>query len=803
MKYFKVLLIIIFIFSFSYSETAVNDNSRPKIGLVLSGGGALGVAHIGILKVIDSLNIPIDYIAGTSMGGIAGGLYALGYKGHDLEQLIQTLDWIDIFNDMPDRNLRSHFQKKDDGKYQFDFGISKGSIFVPSGLIHGQKISMLLANLTNQFEQIENFDDLPIPFRCVAVDLITGNEVILKEGSISKALRSTMSIPSAFNPVQWGDSLLIDGGLLNNLPVDVVKEMGADIVIGVNVSLSTNPTANLNSAVGILERSITIPASNRSNQNISNIDVYVEPELSGYTGTDFTNRKVKRILEIGKNAANEAIPDLLRICEENKIQLETAKFYEPKIIRNIYIGGNKVKSAQHLRNKLNIFQGDTLNISILEGRIASIKLSENLKNVAYEFVDVDNNEVDILLNIEENIIPTIYRISVRGNKTIPFSFIYRFIGINPTDSFDINLLNQRIDELYGLGYFETISYEIEPIEPNSIHLIFVIKEASQSLLRLGFTYDETSKFIGTANIVSTRVLIPGLRFEGTMRFAGLFDFRAKLYYPFRANDISIYPFIQTYHKNIPTDIFGTTGSKIARYNDRSLSWSTGIGFLSSKNWSTEIEYNNEYMDVTPEVAYPDSSQFPSWDDKISSIRLNTIHDSRDDVNIPMKGLLINFHYEGSSSILNTDVTYNKFELNIDYYKSFGNKHTLRIFSQFGISNDDLPTYKWFFYGGPNRLVGADKYELSYYRTSIFGIDYRFKLIDNLYFKTLYNIVPNYNGDFYPIESENIHGYGIGLKYNTILGPIELIISQGNKITTDKTSQMKNVFYLRFGYNLPY
>ena len=125
--------------------------------------------------------------------------------------------------------------------------------------------------------------------------------------------------------------------------------------------------------------------------------------------------------------------------------------------------------------------------------------------------------------LRKNIIPTIFRVSVRGNKSIPFSFIYRFIGVMPTDTLDINLLNQRIDELYGLGYFETISYEIEPVSENSIHLIFVIKEATQSLLRLGFTYDEYYKFIGSVNLVSTKVLIRGLRFESTMHFSGIFD----------------------------------------------------------------------------------------------------------------------------------------------------------------------------------------------------------------------------------------------------------------------------------------
>ena len=802
-KYLKItIFILIIIFSHSFVEAAnFNDDDRPKIGLVLSGGGALGFAHIGMLQVIDSLNIPIDYIAGTSMGGIAGGLYALGYTGDDIEQLVQNIDWIDIFTDMPERKMQSYFQKKDDGKYQFSFGFSKGNITVPSGLIHGQKISMLLSNLTNKYEQIENFNNLKIPFRCVAVDLYTGNEVILKNGSISKALRSTMSIPSAFNPVEWGDSLLIDGGLLNNLPVDVVKDMGADIVIAVNVSLSTKSITNLNSALKILERTIAIPASNRSNENIKDVDLYVEPELSDYLNTDFGNRKIIKIIEKGKIAANKAIPKLIQICDKNGFKLENISSSKIRTIRNIYIGGNKNLSTEYINKLLNINSNDYLNIDTLEARISSIKLSEDLYSIDYELSEINDNQVDILLNIQENTKPTIYRVSVRGNKSIPFSFIYRFLGVAPTDTLDIDLINKRIDELYGMGYFETISYEIEPVDDDSIHLIFIIKEATHSLLRLGFMYDETSKFIGTLNLVSTKVFVPGLRFESTLRFSGLFDLRAKLYYPFRLNDISVYPYIRTYNKSFLIDIYGSTGSKVARYNDRSASWGAGFGFLSSKNWATEIEYNSEYIDVNPNVALPDTIQFPSWKDELHKLQVSTTFDNRNDVIIPKKGTLLNITYEGSSELLNTDVLYNKYELNLEYYKTYRKRHTFRLFTQFGHSNDKLPIYKWFYYGGPNKLVGAEKNEFVHYRTSIFGIDYRFMITDKLYLKTIYNIAPNYGGDFYPIELKTIYGYGFGLKYVTYLGPLELIFSRGTEITSESKAEMKSVFYLRFGYYL--
>lgn len=801
MKYIKIFLLIILIFSFLLAEITENDYTRPKIGLVLSGGGALGFAHIGILEVIDSLNIPIDYIAGTSMGGIAGGLYSLGYNGYDIEQLVHTIDWIDIFTDMPERKYQSYFQKKDDGKYQFIFGFSKGEISLPTGLIYGQKISLLLSNLSSKFEQIDNFDDLPIPFRCVAVDLITGNEVILKKGSISKALRATMSIPTIFNPVQWGDSLLIDGGLLNNLPVDVVRNMGADIVIAVNVSLSTKPTSNLNSALKILERSITIPASNRSIENIKNVDIYIEPDLTGYGSAEFSIRKINKIINIGKLSANNAIPELIQICQKYNIELDTTRHSKTKIIRNIYVGDNNNISTNYILDHLNINHGDTLNIRKLKINIASLKLNYKIKNIDYEFSEVNENELDLLLRVEENSMPTIYRISVEGNKTIPFSFIYHFLGISPSETLDVNLINERIDELYGLGYFETITYEIEPVDEDSIHLIFIIKEASQSLLRLGFTHDETYNFIGSVNLVSTKILIPGLRFEGIMRFAGLYDLSAKLYYPLRYNEISIYPFLQSYSQAIKLDMYRAVGDEIALYKKRLTNWSAGIGLLSNENFSTEVEYNDELLKVSPKISASDTSEYPEWKDRIKSIRGRLIYDNRDDVIFPRKGMLLDMKYEGSLEILNTDILYDKYEINIDYFKSIGVRHTFRLFAQLGIGNENLPPYKWFFYGGPNRLVGYALNEFAYFHTSIFGIEYRYKVIDNLYLKAIYNTVPNYNENYYPIDLNMLTGYGIGIKYNTILGPLELILSRGDKLNYINISEKKNVLYFRFGYYL--
>src|SRR6056297_2086311 len=224
----RLILILIFLLLVgNINPCKAAPVNRPKVGLALSGGGALGLAHIGILKKIDSLEIPVDYIAGTSMGGLVGGLYACGYSAKQIEKIVDDINWEHLFRDVPARKHLPYFVKQDLHKYQFNINMNKFQPEMP-GVINGQKVELLLSRLTYKYNTVRNFDKLPIPFRCVSVDLVSGTEVIHKSGVLSEALRATMSVPSIFAPVKMGDSLLVDGGLLNNIPVDVVKNMGGD-----------------------------------------------------------------------------------------------------------------------------------------------------------------------------------------------------------------------------------------------------------------------------------------------------------------------------------------------------------------------------------------------------------------------------------------------------------------------------------------------------------------------------------------------------------------------------------------------
>ena len=212
-------------------------NDRPRIGLVLGGGGARGYAHIGVIKKLEELRVPYDYIAGTSMGSIVGGFLSTGMQSDELDKVVRDADWDDLFKDSTEREDLPYRRKADDalGLFGPKLGIGKDSSLLPRGVVSGQKVIFMFESVASQRVNTSNFDQLPIPFRAIATDIVSGEMVVIADGELSMAMRASMAVPAVFDPVRRGDHLLVDGGLVRNLPVDVAREMGADVIIAVDV----------------------------------------------------------------------------------------------------------------------------------------------------------------------------------------------------------------------------------------------------------------------------------------------------------------------------------------------------------------------------------------------------------------------------------------------------------------------------------------------------------------------------------------------------------------------------------------
>ena len=297
----------------SVAAVAAAPLTRPRICLVLSGGGARGMAHIGVLKTLEELKIPIDCIAGTSMGAIVGGLYASGMTAAQIDLTMRSLDWQEAFRDAPPRRDLAFRRKQDDRNFlvKLPLGLKHGKVLLPKGFIQGQKLQETLRQLTLPFSNSTNFDLLPTPFRAVATDLETGNAVLMDKGDLAIAMRASMSAPGVFAPVELNGRLLVDGGLAENLPINVARAMQADILIVSDVSFPLQPRSDLNSALSISNQMLAILVrkdSDRQRASLGPQDILIEPNLGPATSTDFASPQA--IITHGEDAAREMIPRL-------------------------------------------------------------------------------------------------------------------------------------------------------------------------------------------------------------------------------------------------------------------------------------------------------------------------------------------------------------------------------------------------------------------------------------------------------------------------------------------------------------
>ncbi len=300
----------------SAEQSNTTPSSRKKVGLALGGGGAKAVAHINVIKVLEEAGIPIDYIAGTSMGAIVGGLYSIGYTTTELDSLVRTQNWMEVLSDHIERADRFYSERINVDRYIARYNLSSDSnIGIPQGILPGENVLNMLNELTIGYHSMDSFDDLPIPFACVAYDMVSGQEYVARSGSLPMAIRASMSIPIAFMPVILDSMTLVDGGIYNNFPVDVVRQMGADIVIGVDLFMGPHDADNLQSATAIFDQITTFLGEEKYNANRADVDLYIRPDMTGYSSASFSAEAIDTILMRGEEAARESWDEIIALRE--------------------------------------------------------------------------------------------------------------------------------------------------------------------------------------------------------------------------------------------------------------------------------------------------------------------------------------------------------------------------------------------------------------------------------------------------------------------------------------------------------
>jgi NTE family protein len=386
------------------------DEGRIKIGLVLSGGGARGGAHVGVLKALEELDIPIHCIAGTSMGAIIGGFYAAGYSPEEIEQIMDEMDWSRALSDSPERSDRTMRKKEVEAEFLIPYrlGYNNGRFQAALGAIQGQHLDQVFQRILQPAAPAYSFDALPIPFRAVATDLVTGEAVVLSSGSLADALRASMSVPGVFAPVRIDERILVDGGMSNNLPVSVVREMGADIVIAVDISSQLLKEKELTSVLSVTEQLTNFLTRRSTQQQIESLgraDVLIVPALGDFSAANFED--ASEIVPLGYQATMDQRPRLAAMTEgvgrqgavaARRLATSTGDESVEYLVSFVDIHNDSVLNDAIIRSRLAVRPGQYLDLDALDSSVDRIYSLDVFESVTYDLVEDNAGEQGVLIS---------------------------------------------------------------------------------------------------------------------------------------------------------------------------------------------------------------------------------------------------------------------------------------------------------------------------------------------------------------------------------------------------------------------
>ena len=464
------------------------SQQQPKVGLVLSGGGAKGFAHIGVLKELEKSGVQIDYIGGTSMGAIVGGLYASGYSADQIRNIIEKTDFVKLLQDYIDRNDISFFEKEHGEKYAISLPIKEKKVGLPLGLSKGQNVLNYLIELLAPVDYIDNFSKLPIPFFCVATDIEKGEVVTLSNGSLPLALRASAAFPSLLNPVEINNRLLVDGGVVNNFPVDIMKKKGVDIIIGVNVQGELLKTDKLSSVASLLMQIINFQMYQKSDKQIELLNVYLRPDLKEYNVISF-DEKDKILKEGIKNAQEYTnVFDSIAKLQPRKKKRKIIKFKKNQkfLIDRIIIKGNKNYTNNYILGKLQLKKGDSVSYRDISKKINKLTASKSFNRIDYHLTNSFKGK-KIELKVKEEKVQSYLKIGLH------YDLLYKTAVLLNYNHKKLFTENDEISIDIAVG--DKIRYDFQYFVDNGIIPSYGLKSRYNNF---------TSSFLNDSNLISAK-----------------------------------------------------------------------------------------------------------------------------------------------------------------------------------------------------------------------------------------------------------------------------------------------------------
>lgn len=551
---------------------ALADTGRPKVGLVLSGGGAKGMAHVGVLRVLEELKIPVDIVVGTSAGSAVGALYASGMNVYEIEERFIDMDWVSSFRDDPGRAYKPVRRKREDWRFPVapGLGVRLDGLHLGGGIIAGQNLGFILNELTRSASLVEDFDRLAIPFRAVATDLETGDQVVIGKGNLSEAVRASMSIPGVYAPVTLDGRLLVDGGVANNLPVSVARDLGAEIIIAVDITdplLEREEIREAFSVVGQLTTMMTRQNTEQQLELLTEQDIIIRPDLEGLSSADFY--RAPALFELGASGARKHAGELRHLSvsddqwERFRSRIEAHSF-SPRTITNIRVDDQSRLAGDFLRQRISQKTGEQL---------------------------------------------------------------------------DVDRLEQDLKRIYGLGYYETVSYSLAPSGSGGTELVIRVREKSwgPNYLSFGLNYEDNFENETRFNL-ATSLRMTGLNALGGEWATGLQLgtepwVRTEWFQPL---DYGFKRFLTLggEYSRESLSAFDGEGERITEVDITSRQVDLAVGTELGVNGEIRLVYERGYATVDEQVGEPVA---PSGSIQSGSLSLRLVHDSLDDTFLPESG----------------------------------------------------------------------------------------------------------------------------------------------------------------------
>lgn len=728
MKQTIIIIATLLLTGFSFSQ----EQEDVKVGLVLSGGGAKGLAHIGALKVIEDAGVRIDYIGGTSMGAVVGALYASGYTAHELDSIFDVVDFDKLIQDDIPREAKTFYEKNDSEKYALTLPIKGFKVSLPSSLSQGQNFFNLISKLTGHVSHIQDFSKLPIPFFCIATNVETGTPVKLDRGYLPQAVSASGALPSVFSPIEIEGRLLIDGGVTNNYPIDELREMGAEIIIGIDVQDSLMSRDQLQSAVDILLQINNFRTIKAMKEKREKTDIYIHPNIDDFSVMSFN--RGKEIITAGKTEALNFLTELKSLAQR---QRETPKLNVKKAvsdtlnIESVRISGNDDYTRSYVLGKLKLKPPVNITYERFSEGVNNLSATGNFSQINYFFEDSEENGKNLELQLKENNVRTLFRLGIHYDDVYQSAALINFTRKRLFQKNDVASLDLILGDniRYNFDYY---------IDKGYYWSVGVNSRFNKFKKNINFSLLPPELFENNGSVAKIE-----LQFE---------DFTNQIY-------------IQTLFKQIYSFGLGV--------EHKHLKFKTETFLDEDQNEPTIFEDTNYYS-------------------AFGYLKV----DSRDNKYFPEKGVLFDgkFNFYAFSDGLNSDFEpFSIAKATISYTLSPMKNLSLTLGSEggFKIEGDDTASLD-FFVGGYGfqpvnnfiHLFGYDAFSLrgdTFLKSSL-RADYEF--IKKCYLSGIINIA-NVGDNLFEtsawIDSIPHRGYALGAALETYIGPIELFYSYSTEI----------------------